>query len=164
MNASLAALSLVLTILATLIGFGFCLRAFALANQQTQANNLRLAAANLVEPLITISILLLGFLFTNGTGSEKSVLLVAGVPLTLLLLAPLVVGVQAGRGLLIFYGVARWLNTIALWWLASGSVNFRGSADVGFAFIGFGTLLLCLSVFHIAATLAMFAPNSRAIV
>ena len=143
----LLVLSVALTAIAVLVSFGYGIYA------------LRLAALNLLEPTVTIAVLggaiaLLG----SNDDSAAVVLLIAGIPLTSMLLAPLLNprAAQPLRSILIMYGVLRWVNTVAFWAMGAATLQDSSSNDkaaLAGMLICSGLAILFVSVGHIASSL-----------
>lgn len=163
--------AVVLTAIAVLIGLGYGIHALRLMRDQLNHNHasLRLAALNLLEPSVTIAILLtVGFATVAFNSSEVSpLLLIAGIPLTAMLLAPLLNAraAQPLRGILVMYGVLRWVNTVAFWAVGVAALSDSSSNDKA-ALAGLlmcsGIVILFVSVAHIASSLnsSQVAPKS----
>jgi hypothetical protein len=161
----LVTIAVVVTAVAVLTSFGFGFRALHLAKTHSEAASLRLIALNLLEPSVTVGVLFVVFAIAGGLDAtdDSGLLLMpllAGVPLTAMLLAPLWTRIANPiRSTLIVYGVLRWINTLALW--ASGvlTLNHVSSNDwvnLAAGLILSGTLILCLSVSHLASSLSGF--------
>jgi hypothetical protein len=172
---ALVFVSLLLTIGAVIFAFILGIRALDLSTNHPQALSLKLIAANLFEPSVTIFVLLVSsqiFLSNDKNGLLTGIL--SAIPLTLMLLAPLFFRVSHPiRLTLIVYGLLRWVNTIALWVFNlmrvtvlnepnSGGPDIFRSSKIGEldtivgSLIIFGTLILCLSVFHFDSSLDTF--------
>jgi hypothetical protein len=159
----LVTIAVPVTAIAALTGFGFGLRALHLAKTRAQASSLRLIALNLLEPSVTIGVLSGVFAIAGGLEAPDETWLtlmplLAGVPLTLMLLAPLWTRLAHPiRTTLIVYGLLRWLNTVAFW--ASGALTLsqisnNGWVNLASGLILSGTLILCLSIMHLASSLS----------
>jgi hypothetical protein len=64
------------------------------------------------------------------------------------------------RGALITYGLLRWLNTIVFWYFGIRALTENQSNDLAMIaayLIVAGTLVLCVSLTHLAVTLGDFA-------
>ncbi len=127
-----------------------------------------------VHPQITD---IAGNIITDTVGDILT-LLPPALPLTLMLLAPLFVRVQPPlRSTLIVYGLLRWTNTIALWginlmriWELQTPKPDGGNGPhprldaletIEGTLILSGTLILCLSVAHLASSLSDFRAPSQ---
>ena len=61
------------------------------------------------------------------------------------------------------YGILRWLNTVAVWIIEGMALSQTSSNDLMMlagALIISGTLILCLSVTHLASSLSDFQTKS----
>jgi hypothetical protein len=92
-------------------------------------------------------------------GSELVIAVLGAIPLTTMLLAPIVNSVdekyQGFRKTLIVYGVLRWSNTIAFWIVGSQALSNSksdGWVQASLFFIASGTCILCISVVQIASS------------
>jgi hypothetical protein len=170
---------MVVTGIALLIGLVFGVRALVLARTHSEASSLRLMAQNLLEPGVTMLVLFVVFVIgavMNLQGRAIFVVPVIGlIPLTWMLLAPLWTRVTHSlRGALIAYGLLRWLNTVAFWYfcvqiLSASSSNglamlitkLLASGTLAAYLTISGTLILCVSVTHLAVSLGRFQvkPN-----
>lgn len=155
----LLVLAVVLTAIAVLLGFGYGIYALRLMPASPNRSSLRLAALNLLEPSVTMSILLVVGMATNTFNSSETVplLLLAALPLTALLLAPLLARVKSPlQRVVAVYGCLRWLNTVALW--VGGLLGDNSNPDetrvaLIVALIVSGILILMLSVVQIGSSL-----------
>jgi hypothetical protein len=161
----LVTIAVVVTAVAVLTGFGFGLRALHLAKTHSEAASLRLIALNLLEPSVTVGVLFVVFAIAGGFDAPDDsglilMPLLAGVPLTAMLLAPLWTSITSPiRATLVVYGLLRWINTVALW--ASGvltlsHVSSNDWVNLASTLILSGTLILCLSITHLASSLKEF--------
>lgn len=166
---------MVATGIAALAGLFFGLRALALSKTHSETSSLKLIALklialNLLEPSVTMIIMFAVFAITGGmTDFENEAIFVvptiALIPSTWMLLAPLWTRVtHVIRGTLIAYGLLRWLNTIAFWYFGVRALTESSSNDLATlaaVLIVSGTLILCLSVTHLALGLSDFRikPN-----
>jgi hypothetical protein len=154
--------------IAVLAGLGFGLRALALAKSSPEASGLKLVAWNLLEPSVTMTVLFMVFMAAGGmhTSDESIFVLpvIGAIPFTWMLLAPLWTQItQPIRALLIVYGLLRWLNTVAFWIAAAMALSKISSNDfvmLASGLIVSGTLILCLSVTHLALGLSNFQTKS----
>ncbi len=156
----LLVLAVALTAIAVLVGFGYGVHALRLMRAQLDRSTLRLAALNLLEPSATIGTLLAIFVATDAANSGESaplLLYTAAIPLTVMLLAPLVTRAESSlHGVIAVYGGLRWVNTVAIWVVLVTGGN--GSGDENriawmVALIAIGILILWASVFHIGSSL-----------
>lgn len=153
-------LAVALTAIAVLVSFGYGLYALRPMRSQPDRSTLRLAALNLLEPSVTIGTLLAIFTTTDAlnSGGETQLLpLIAGIPLTAMLLAPMVTRAESAlHRVIAVYGCLRWLNTIALWVVGltggGGSPDNTCVAVIG-TLIVVGLGLLIVSVVHIGSSL-----------
>jgi hypothetical protein len=149
---------------AVLAGFGFGLRALALAKSNPETSSLKLVALNLLEPSVTMTVLFAVFTAAGGMhASDESIFVlpvIGAVPFTWMLLEPLWTRITHPiRGTLIAYGLLRWLNTVAFWIAGSMALTQTSSNDLvmlASALIVSGTIILCLSVTHLASSLSDF--------
>jgi hypothetical protein len=181
--AALVFCALIATVVAVLSAMLFGFRALAASsNGHPQAVNLGLLADNLLEPMVTILIIIVSVsIFQQAhpritdvpgntirdTLGDILELLPPAIPLTLMLLKPLFVRVRPPlRITLLTYGLLRWANTIAMWtinllrrWeLQAPQVNggngphpwLNQLETIEGTLIVSGTLILCLSVTHLA--------------
>jgi hypothetical protein len=156
---------MVVTGIVVLAGFVYGLRALALSKTHPEASSLRLMALNLLEPGVTMLVLFVVFVVIGGEMDLKGgaifvVPAIAVVPLTWMLLAPLWTQITHPlRGALITYGLLRWLNTVAFWYFGIRALTESQSNDLATLAAGLivsGTLILCLSVTHLASSLSDF--------
>jgi hypothetical protein len=152
-----------ITGIAVLAGFGFGLRALVLAKSNPETSSLNLMALNLLEPGVTMTVLFAVFTAGGMHASEESTFLlptIGAIPLTWMLLAPLWTRITHPiRGTLIAYGLLRWLNTVAFWIAGAMALTQTSSNDLLMLASGLivsGTLILCLSVTHLASSLSDF--------
>jgi hypothetical protein len=164
----LLVLAVFVSVLAALVGFGFGLRALALSKNHPDAPSLKLIALNLLEPSVTMLVLFVAFVVMGGEEllDDMNFLLPAMglISLTWMLLAPLWTRVTHPiRGTLIAHGLLRWLNTIAFWYFGIRALTESQSNDLAMLAAGFiasGTLILILSVAHLAGSLGEFRPTT----
>jgi uncharacterized membrane protein YidH (DUF202 family) len=151
--------------IAVLAGFGFGLRALSLAKTHLEASSLKLMAWNLIEPSVTLAISFVILAIMGGMLDLKDetifvVPAIALISLTWMLLAPLwTKTTHPIRGIIIMYGVLRWLNTVAFWIVGAMALTQTSSNDLlmlASGLIVFGTIILCLSVTHLASSLSDF--------
>jgi hypothetical protein len=151
--------------IAVLAGFGFGVRALALARSNPETSSLNLMALNLLEPGVTLTISFVIFAVMGGMMDLKDETIVvvpaiALISLTWMLLASLWTRVTHPiRGTLIAYGLLRWLNTVAFWIAGAMALTQTSSNDLLMLASGLivsGTLILCLSVTHLASSLSDF--------
>jgi hypothetical protein len=164
----------VMTGIAVLAGLVFGVRALALTRTHSEASSLKLIALNLLEPGVTMLVLFVGSIISDLMGLKGGAIFVvpaiALIPLTWMLLAPLWTRISHSlRGALITYGLLRWLNTIAFWYFCVQILNASSSNGLATlitkllssgtlaAYLTFsGTLILCVSVTHLAVGLSNF--------
>ncbi len=184
--------ALPVTVVAVLVALWHGTAALNLADGHTEASSLKLIALNLLEPVVTILIVIVsalvfkqvhpkitdvaGNIITDTVGDILT-LLPPALPLTLMLLTPLFVRVQPPlRSTLIAYGLLRWTNTIALWGInlmriwelqtpkpngGNGPHPWLDTLEtIEGTLILSGTLILCLSVAHLASSLSDFRAPS----
>ena len=153
-------LAVALTAIAVLVSFGYGIHALRLMRDQPDRLTLRLAALNLLEPSVTIGTLLVIFVATdafNSSGYATLLLYVPAIPLTVMLLAPLITRAESAlHRVIAMYGCLRWGNTVALW--IFGLTSGAGSPDdarlaVIATLIVVGLGLLIVSVVHIGSSL-----------
>ena len=109
------------------IGLFYGLIALRAMRDRRISSSLRLVALYLLEPSVTVTTLVA---LLMGAGSVSNTLglspqtilfiapLIAGIPLSLMLLAPLFAPATTPfRNAIAFWGVLRWANTVALWLL-----------------------------------------------
>ena len=157
----LLVLAAILTAIAVLVGFGYGIYALRLMPASANRSSLRFAALNLLEPSVTISTLLAVGVATDAFNSDEISpwLLLAGVPLTVMLLAPLFTLRAASplHRVIAMYGVLRWVSTAALWTagLTGGNELSSGDTRIGLliALFVFGLCVLIASVLHIGSSL-----------
>jgi hypothetical protein len=154
------------------------------SDNHPDASSLKLIAANLLEPSVTILILLLSnriFFIEDGIGLG---VVLCAVPLTLMLLAPLFIRVKHPIHLtLMIYGLLRWANSSAIWIFiglrgvvlneAKLSVsdiirtNKMNQSDqiemIVSGLILLGTFILCISVYHLTSSLDGFKIQAEPI-
>ncbi len=148
--------ALLVTVVAVLVGFALGISTLSLANGHTEASSLKLIALNLLEPGVTIFVLFAAIGVSRGTDRPMIALLVSGIPLTLMLLAPLFVPARHPiRVTLIIYGLLRWANTVAMW--VFKIIELETLAVV---FVLSGTVLLCVNISRLASSLNEFKPKS----
>jgi hypothetical protein len=165
---------MVVTGIAVIAGLVFGVRALALARTHSEASSLRLMAQNLLEPGVTMLVLFAVFVIGDVMGLKGGAIFVVPaiglIPLTWMLLAPLWIRIlHSFRGALITYGLLRWLNTIAFWYFciqilyASSSnglamliTKLLSSGTLAAYLAISGTLILCVSVTHLAVGLSNF--------
>jgi hypothetical protein len=160
---------MVVTGIALLAGLVFGVRALALSKTHANVSSLKLIALNLLEPGVTMTFLFVTFAVMGGeTNLEDETIFVipaiALIPLTWMLFAPLWTRVAQPLGrTLITYGLLRWVNTIAFWFFGIRALSESSSNDLATLAAGFivsGTLILCLSVTHLALNLSDFQNKS----
>jgi hypothetical protein len=155
---------MVVTGIAVIAGFAFGLRALALSKTHPETSSLKLIALNLLEPGVTMLVLFVAFVVMGSEDllDEMNFLLpaIGLIPLTWMLLAPLWTRVTHPiRGALIGYGLLRWLNTVAFWYFGIRALTESQSNDLATLAAGLivsGTLLLCVSLTHLASSLGDF--------
>jgi hypothetical protein len=159
---------MVVTGIAVIAGFAFGLRTLTLSKTHPDASSLKLIALNLLEPGVTMVVSFVAFVVMGGEDllDEMNFLLptIGLIPLTWMLLAPLWTRITHPiRGALIGYGLLRWLNTIAFWYFGIRALTENQSNDLAMIaayLIVSGTLILCVSLTHLAVNLSDFAkPN-----
>ena len=162
-------LAVVLTAIAALVGFGYGIHALRLMRDQSNRKALRLAALNLLEPSVTIGTLLVIFVATDASNSSEAAQLLplmAGFPLTVMLLAPLFATREPLQRVVLVYGLLRWANTVALWVIGLTSSAQQGSDEtrilLAVALIFLGLLMLIASVLHIGSSLGDAATTQSA--
>ncbi len=156
--SELMILAVALTAIAVLVAFGYGLHALRMIRDQPDRKTLRLAALNLLEPSVTIGTWLTIFMATNAPNSSQAAQLlplIAGVPLTVMLLAPIVTRAESTlHRRIAVYGCLRWLNTVALWGVMIGG---KSGDDLRVALvctlIVIGVVILWASVLHIGSSL-----------
>ena len=165
--SELMILAVALTAFAAIGGLVYGIRAVQLSQHHSNRFTLRLAALNLLEPSVTISVFFaVGFATNAFNSSEMDLLpLAAGLPLTVMLLAPLVTRVKSPlQRVIAVYGLLRWLNTIALAVIALTAGDQFISDDtrlmLGIALIALGLVLLIASVLHIGSSLEAAKPQT----
>ena len=157
----LLVLAAILTAIAVLVGFGYGIYALRLIPTSANRSSLRLAALNLLEPSATIGTLLAVGVATDAFNSDEISpwLLLAGVPLTVMLLAPLFTRGAASplHRVIAVYGTLRWVCTVALWAIALTSNRQLLSDDtrilLAVALFTSGLCILIASVLHIGSSL-----------
>jgi hypothetical protein len=160
---------MVVTGIAVLAGFAFGVRALALSKTHSEASSLKLIALNLLEPGVTMIVLFVAFVVMGGEDllDEMNFLLptIGLIPLIWMLLAPLWTRVRHPIcGALIAYGLLRWLNTVAFWYFGIRALTENQSNDLATLAAGLivsGTLLLCVSLTHLASSLSDFQVKSN---
>ena len=156
----LLVLAVVLTAIAVLVSFGYGIYALRLMRSHADHTGLRLAALNLLEPSATIGTMLALGLATDAFNSRESAppfLLLAAVPLTLMLLAPIKTRAESAlHRAVAVYGGLRWINTIAFWGVGITALENTSSQEafvLAAVLIGSGLLILVTSVIHIGSSL-----------
>ena len=85
--------------------------------------SVRLAALNLLEPTVTVSLICGAFYLSSGDGDFSNLAvsflitsLIAGIPLSLMLLAPFFAPATLPfRNTIAMWGGLRWINTVLMW-------------------------------------------------
>jgi hypothetical protein len=161
---------MVVTGIAVLAGLVFGVRALVLSKTHLEASSLKLIALNLLEPGVTIFVSFVAFVVMGGEDllDEMNFLLpaIGLIPLTWMLLAPLWTRITHPiRGALIAYGLLRWANTIAFWYFGIRALTENQSNDLATLAAGLivsGTLILCVSLTHLASSLGDFVKPNQA--
>jgi hypothetical protein len=149
-------IALLVTVVAVLVAFVLAVTALSLANGHAEASSLKLIALNLLEPGVTIFVLFAAIGVSQAANRPVIVFLVSGIPLTLMLLAPLFVQARHPiRVTLIIYGLLRWANTVAMW-----VFRIIESQTLAGVFVLSGTMLLCVNISRLASSLNDFKPKS----
>ena len=179
--AALVFCVLIVTVMAVFFGLWLGIRTLSLAVGHPDSSSLKLMACNLLEPCVTLFVLFLVSSLLQGsygTGYDPfPVVLLSSVPLSLMLLAPLVV--RTGhpiRVTLIVYGLLRWANTVAIWIFSlmlstlrlqkgfGNDVLLRGKIHqielITPILILVGTVLLCVNFLHLLEALDAFKTRS----
>jgi hypothetical protein len=180
---------MVMTGIALLAGVVFGVRALVLARTHLEASSLKLIALNLIalnllEPGVTMLVLFVGSVISEAMDLKGGAIFVvpaiALIPLTWMLLAPLWTRISHSlRGALITYGLLRWINTVTFWYFCVQILSASSSSGLAMlitkllssgtlaAYLTIsGTLILCVSVTHLAVGLGHFrvkpgvAPSS----
>jgi hypothetical protein len=163
---------MVVTGIAVLAGLVFGLWALALSKTHPEASSLKLIALNLFEPSVTMTVLFVTFAVMGGEtdfpdGRIFVIPAAALIPLTWMLFSPVWTRVAHSlRGVLIGYGLLRWANTVPLWYFGIRALTENQSNDLAMLAAGLivsGTLILCVSLTHLAVNLGDFVkPNQVA--
>ena len=165
----LLVLAVLLLLIPVLAGLGYGLSALRTTRDHPNAPSLRLAGLNLLEPSVTIAVGLVSLavfalgasgIFFTGSGINSLPIalvtpLIAGFPLSLMLLAPFFASPTLPfRNEIVMWGRWRWINTVLLWItcvLAASSDTF-GIGIVGmFVMVISGIVILWVSILKIVA-------------
>jgi hypothetical protein len=150
-------IALLVTVVAVIVAFVLGMTALSLAGGHAESSSLKLIALNLLEPGVTIFVLFAAISASRATSSPLMAILISGIPLTLMLLAPLFVQARHPiRVTLITYGLLRWANTVAMWVF----LKIIESQTLAGVFVLSGTVLLCVNISRLASSLNDFKPKS----
>ena len=152
-------LALALTAIAVLVGFGYGIYALRLMPTSADRSSVLLAALNLFEPSVTIAVIVsIGFSTSVSNPSDAvPLLLVAGIPMTAMLLAPLVTRAESPlHRMIAVYGALRWVNTVAFWVMgvaALSEISSNTTSTLAGLLMCSGIVILFVSVAQIASSL-----------
>ena len=168
----LLVLALLSSVIAVFVGLSHGLNAMRAMRDHPNGPSLRLTALNLLEPSVTIiagyAVVALFALIGNVNVDNAASLnpntaffiapLIAGIPLSLMLLAPLFTPhTLPFRNAIATWGSLRWVNTVSLWIMLelafspAATVNSEGDEWVGLllialALVASGVTILWLSI------------------